>query len=144
MSKSEEDIRAGIVALLRANATLSAGLATFATKAAIFSKRPIPTECGRPYLIVDLINDVPDDSKDTLGRDIRYQVTVAVDSQPHSRSLVVSLAEAIRTALHRSESSLSATGFYITMVRVESIIDAVTSEHIDGKIVNVRVMTKET
>lgn len=100
----------GIYNLLKADNTLGGLLASYQGGPAIIAADPVPFDVPRPYIATaqPLHDEALDGKNTTLGRTIHQDIRIVADATGSSQ-LVDSIAERVRTLLHRQ--SLAVTGY---------------------------------
>ena len=79
-----------------------------------------PTSVTYPFIRFGNITPSADDTDGRVGADVSFEIEAF--SQATGRVEATQIAEAIRAALHRSESSVSLTGFYLIELRCENYV----------------------
>ena len=79
-----------------------------------------PTCVTYPFIRFGNITPSADDTDGRVGADVSFEIEAF--SQATGRVEATQIAEAIRAALHRSESSVSLTGFHLIELRCENYV----------------------
>lgn len=79
-----------------------------------------PTSVTYPFIRFGNITPSADDTDGRVGADVSFEIEAF--SQATGRVEATQIAEAIRAALHRSESSVSLTGFHLIELRCENYV----------------------
>lgn len=121
---------------LAGDETLTALLATYRTKPAVFTTDPAPDDASLPYVVTagEVVN-APDDTKTTRGREVRRDVrcyTAAEDSAV----TVEAMAERVRALFHRNPIEIEGFGVWLSECLGPIVADG---EESYGRIVTVRL-----
>ena len=119
------------------DSTLTALLSTYGASKGIFSTVPVPEDARPPYIVINLVNDQPHDSKPTRGREQVWDIGCYA-AETGSLSALETIAERVRTLFHRY-TSLSITG-YTTIIAEASITPGANDNQIYGLIVTIRLV----
>lgn len=123
---------------LSGDSTLTALLATYAGAPAIFSGDPVPQDAVPPYVVLSgTVGDESDDQIEGSIRTVLYQVACYVqrlEAGGQSVLPIATIAERLRTLLHRSK--LSVSGFTPIFESVSGPIVNDDEEHL-GRILTV-------
>lgn len=122
---------------LTGDAPLAALLATWNSAPAVFTQDPPPGKATLPYIITaGSVSDVPWDTKQTRGREIRRDVRcyTVLDDAP---DVVEAIAERVRTLFHRQALTVEGFGVWLT-----ECVGPITADEPDayGRIVTVRLI----
>jgi hypothetical protein len=79
-----------------------------------------PTSVTYPFIRFGNITPSADDTDGSTGADVSFEIEAF--SQATGRVEATQIAEAVRAALHRSESSVSLTGFHLIELRCENYV----------------------
>ena len=79
-----------------------------------------PTSVTYPFIRFGNITPSADDTDGRVGADVSFEIEAF--SQATGRVEATQIAEAVRAALHRSESSVSLTGFNLIELRCENYV----------------------
>ena len=79
-----------------------------------------PTSVTYPFIRFGNITPSADDTDGRVGADVSFEIEAF--SQATGRVEATQIAEAVRAALHRSESSVSLTGFHLIELRCENYV----------------------
>ena len=79
-----------------------------------------PTSVTYPFIRFGNIAPSADDTDGSTGADVSFEIEAF--SQATGRVEATQIAEAVRAALHRSESSVSLTGFNLIELRCENYV----------------------
>ena len=126
----------GIYSRLINDLTLTALLSTYGASKGIFSTVPVPEDARPPYIVINLVNDQPHDSKATRGREQVWDIGCYA-AETGSLSALETIAERVRTLFHRH--ILTVTG-YTTIIAEASITPGVNDNQIYGLIVTIRLV----
>lgn len=111
-------ITLGIFNRMNGDSTLTDLLGSFDGRKAIFTYSPAPAETGIPYIVTSgEITDGPNNTKTTKGRVITRDIRCFAKANKDPRTLET-IAERIRTLFNQAESSISITGFKVTVAEV--------------------------
>lgn len=135
-------ITAALVARLAGDDELTAMLAPYADGPAIFTGDPIPEDAVAPFLLYEgSERDVPNDTKNTPGREVRLAVR-AISATKGSALEVETIAERVRALLHREPLDLG-PGELCYVAEVFGPDVAPTDPDLQGRAVFVRLLTQE-
>lgn len=145
-------VAAGIRDALLADATLVALLGDYVGRAAIHTRRPVPSESGKPYVLVGPNAAAGDENAiDTERPVVTVDVAVYGDKrervgQPDDYHDVETAAERIRKMFRpQNKSILSVTGFHVVGISASGPIPApVDDESQVGRVVTIEVRLVET
>ena len=79
-----------------------------------------PTSVTYPFIRFGNITPSADDTDGRVGADVSFEIEAF--SQATGRVEATQIAEAVRAALHRTESSVSLTGFHLIELRCENYV----------------------
>ena len=124
----------GITELIVSNTGITSQLPTYDSVPAVFSGL-VPENAEYPYIVVSgQMESDPWDTKTELGSD----ETLDVYTYGENLTLVEDVARKINTLLHKT-TSLSVTGYSVTLVMASGPIAVPTSEKVYGRMVTVQV-----
>jgi hypothetical protein len=127
----------GIYNRLNNDATLTSLLADYSDDVpnaghAIFTIEPIPGDAIYPYIIISKVSDTSDDTKQTRGRAITWDIR-CYTLRTGSMVGVEAIAERVRTLLHRF--SLVVTGYTTIVAEASGPFPAPVEDGVYGLIV---------
>ena len=79
-----------------------------------------PTPVTYPFIRFGNITPSADDTDGNIGAEVSFEIEAFTQST--GRVKATQIAEAVRAALHRSESSVTLTGFYLIEMRCENYV----------------------
>lgn len=127
-------------ALTGTSADMLEGLAIYHGAKAVFTKRPVPVDCGFPLIITAGYvtygdQDFIDDEMADLTRDIAIY-----GSKPDHYRIVEQIGFDVRDLFHRKRESLIVSGWNVVDIRCSGPIDAPVDDDMTiGRIVTLRV-----
>lgn len=125
---SSPDLSPAIYAALTGNSGIASALAQYEGAAAIFTRRPVPSDAPFPMIICagDVVygdEDFLDAKMPMIVRDIAIY-----GQQPADYRTVENLGRMVRDLFHRNRSSLSVAGWSVVDIRCTGPIQAPTDD----------------
>jgi uncharacterized protein YabE (DUF348 family) len=122
------------------DAPLTALLSTYGGEPAVFTTEPAPGDATMPYIVTaGDVAQVPADTKTTRGRQVTRDVR-CYTAAGGSAATVESIAERVRTLLHRQEIEID--GYGVVVAECSGPI-AADEQDAYGRIVTVRMTIEE-
>lgn len=129
----------GIYNRLANDSTLVALLGTYGLGYGIFTIDPVPGDAVYPYIVISLVSMTPDDTKQTRGREILWDVRCYTQATG-TMATVETIAERVRTLLHRY--ALAITGYTTIVGEIVNVMTAPEEDGVYGIILTCRFRTE--
>lgn len=139
------DLGAPIRTALLADAGITALLSTWQEDAAVFTRRPTPTDATRPLIVIS--EDISITDADALKSDrpiVIRDILIYGDQPEHFRD-VETLGYLVRDLFHREKESVVSTTYDIIDIRASGPRKAPTSdEEVVGRVVSLTFIMRKT
>lgn len=130
------ELRSKIFQKLISNENITNNVSEYLGYPSIFTVEPIPTDVELPYIIVNQVSEVPNETKTKDGRSILIDIRIYTNEDGNI-SLIENLVEEIYQMFHNKE--ISTNDFENYLLRVVEISNA-DEEKVYGRIVSIRAL----
>lgn len=130
------ELRSKIFQKLISNENITNNVSEYLGYPSIFTVEPIPTDVELPYVIVNQVSEVPNETKTQDGRNVLIDIRIYANEDGNI-SLIENLVEEIYQMFHNQE--ISTNNFENYLLRVVEILNA-NEEKVYGRIVSIRAL----
>lgn len=129
-------LRGAIFQKLIANGNITSNVSEYLNYPAIFTVEPIPTDVNLPYIIVNPVSEVPNDTKTFDGRELLVDIRIYTQRNGNL-NVLESLTEEVYQEFHNE--IVVVDNFQNYLLRVVDIVNS-DEEEVYGRIVSIRAL----
>ena len=129
-------LRGAIFQKLIANENIANNVSEYLNYPAIFTVEPIPSEVDLPYVIVNPVSEIPNDTKTFDGREVLVDIRIYTEANGNL-SVLESLVEEIYQEFHNEV--ITVDNFQNYLLRVVDVVNS-DEEETYGRIVSIRAL----